>query len=1178
MSAAHDRGFSPTRAIVLGLAALACACVSLATGASRASAAGPEWQVELKAGATYFKPGVGGSYSIVVKNVGDSAASGVTVTDRLPSGLSLVRADLLTPVEKGMRCPNGTPVRCEFSQPIVPGQEVWVIIEAEAAAKMAEGPLFDEASVEGGGAPTVTATTQNTVAAHPSPGIAGYSLQATRTVANSGLPSRHNWGFTNVPAPFTQAGGHLTGQGGGADALTFTLELASEDLSEGAGSEQFNHAPVRDPKDIVSELPPGLLGNPTAVPRCPLDIAEAGECPASSQVGTALVYYAGGPAFVGPIVNVIPETGQSAEFVLENSVKANYILTGHVIRTAAGYALSVASNGIPTTEITKVELSFWGVPAAKVHQPERGWFCERLPEAPKEADRLQHASEGSWHCGAVWTGHPGDEPSGIAEVPFLTMPADCAVGPQQAVVKMDSWEQPGAFIEKSVTMPGATGCNQLQFEPGIGVEADTLLADAPVGLGVNLSVPQVEKPEVDSTPELRRAAVTLPLGVSISPGIVDGIQACNAVKAEGEAIEIPTGLNAKGEPLQPGELGPEGEEIGPSGEPQLAPGHCPDASKIGDAEAETPLLSEPLKGHVYLARPGCGNAARGQAPCTEADALDGNLYKLYLELGGRNALAKTGVNIKVPLKTEANPATGQLTTVAEGNPQLPFSNLKIQLNGGPRAPLDNPAACGPATTTANFEPWAMPGATPEGVFMPGLPDATPSTYYEVGGCASPPGLKPGFMAGTVIPNAGRFSSFTMNLSRNDREQFVKGLQIHTPPGLLGMLSSVPLCEEPAADQGSCPESSKIGTTRVASGAGSHPFEIEGDVYLTKSYDGAPFGLSIVTPAVAGPFNLGKVVVRARINVDPSTSALTVTTDETGPYAIPQILDGVPLRLKRITVNIDRPGFMFNPTSCRAQAITATVSGTGQALAHVSSPFAAGDCRHLAFQPRFTAQTKGRTSRKRGASLQVRLTFPKGAMGADANVAKVKVSLPKALPSYLETLKKACLDSIFDENPSKCPSGSIVGVARTKTPVLPVELRGPVYFVSHGGLEFPSLVVVLQGDGVRVDLEGETFISKKGITTSTFQTVPDVPVESFELTLPQGKNHALAANVNLCRHRKRLVMPTTFWAQNGRVLHRKTRIAVTGCGKHKHKRHRHRKHGRGHGRHAHKSAQRGRGRR
>jgi hypothetical protein len=605
---------------------------------------------------------------------------------------------------------------------------------------------------------------------------------------------------------------------------------------------------------------------------------------------------------------------------------------------------------------------------------------------------------------------------------------------------------------------------------------------------------------------------------------------------------------------------PESEETGLSGELQLAPGHCPDASIVGTAEAITPLLPEPVKGHVFLARPGCGGA--GQAPCGEQDALDGNLYQLYLELGGTGALGNAGINIKVAGKVEANPATGQLTTQFLENPQTPFSELKIHLNGGPKASLDNPAVCGPATTTADFTPWSAPGLTPEGLSTPGTPDATPSSFFDVEGCASPPGLAPGFSAGTVSPQAGAFSAFTLNLSRQDREQFLKGIQVHTPPGLLGMLSSVPLCEEPLADSGHCPESAKIGTTRVASGAGSHPFEISGNVYLTKGYGGAPFGLSIVTDAVAGPFNLGLVVVRARIAVDPESSALTITTDESGPYAIPQILDGVPLRLQRVTVDIDRPGFMFNPTNCKAQQITASISGSQDTTVAVASPFAAASCKSLAFKPKFSVSTSGKTSRVGGASLDAKLTYPAGALGSEANITRVKVELPKQLPSRLTTLQKACTAAQFASDPAGCPAASVVGIVRATTPLLPVKLEGPAYFVSHGGEAFPSLVVVLQGDGVRVDLVGSTFISGAGITSSTFKTVPDVPVDTFELYLPEGRYSALAANVDLCR--LKLKMPTELVAQNGAVIHQSTKVAVTGCPKAKTARRRakHAGHGKG----------------
>jgi hypothetical protein len=952
-------------------------------------------------------------------------------------------------------------------------------------------------------------------------GIAKFTIEPIERTEESAqqVGGKLVYEFVNRPykTPFTQAGGHPW-------ALTTVGEFTSEEIETPEKAKLIE--PTRDPKDIVVNLPPGLLGDPVAAPRCPLTqvTSSSEQCPVDTQVGTARLVVEGGKELLAPIVNVTPEAGQSAEFALENTVKFDTpLLTAHLVRTKQGYGFTVVSNEIPVVALERFELTFWGVPADSSHNPMRGLFCRKTEVAtPLECE----------NGGAV---------AGIAPVPFLSLPTDCSVGPEQVKMRADSWEQPGSvgvngqyegYAEAEATLPGVTGCNLLPFEPSLVVEPNTLLADEPVELGVTVKVPQPEQPGVDATPHLRNAVVTLPEGMSVSPGVVDGIRACNATGPEGINIE-----------------GPESEERAPNGELQLASGHCPDASTVGEAEAVTPLLDAPVKGHVYLARPGCGGA--GEAACTTQDALDGNLYKLYLELGGEGALGDAGIHIKVNGKTEANPATGQLTTVFEENPQAPFSELKIKLNGGPRAPIDNPAVCGTALTTSDFTPWSEPGITPapESLSMPGTPDATPSSYFNVEGCPEPTPFHPGFVAGTVTPQAGQYSQFTLNLSRQDREQFVKGIQVHTPPGLLGMLSSVPLCpEEEANDPGVYGEcaASKIGTTRVASGAGSHPFEIEGSVYLTGPYEGAPFGLSIVTHAVAGPFNLGLVVVRARIQVDPESSALTITTDETGPYAVPQIIFGVPLRLQRVSVDIDRPGFMFNPTNCDQQQITADISGSQDTTASVSSPLAVGGCQSLAFKPKFTVSTSAHTSRAKGASLDVKLSYPAGSFAKEANIAKVKVDLPRQLPSRLTTLQKACPAATFDANPAGCPAASVVGVVRATTPLLPVGLAGPAYFVSHGGEAFPSLIVVLQGDGVRVDLTGATFISKAGITSSTFRSVPDVPVGSFELYLPEGKYSALAANGNLCDSQSKLKMPTEFVAQNGATLKQSTQIQVSGC--------------------------------
>ncbi len=360
-------------------------------------------------------------------------------------------------------------------------------------------------------------------------------------------------------------------------------------------------------------------------------------------------------------------------------------------------------------------------------------------------------------------------------------------------------------------------------------------------------------------------------------------------------------------------------------------------------------------------------------------------------------------------------------------------------------------------------------------------------------------------------------------------------------GPVGVALKVTLCPEPQASEGACPEASLIGHTVVSAGLGNAPFTVEGGkVFITGPYKGAPFGLSILNPAKAGPFDLGTVVVRAKIEVDPTTAALHVVSD-----ALPTMKDGIPLQIQHVAVTVDKPEFTFNPTDCNPMKLTGTMTSTEGASASVATPFQVTNCGSLAFKPGFSASTSGKPSRLDGTSLDVKLTYPTLPAGEQTNIAKVKVELPKQLPARLTTLQKACTEAAFDANPESCPAASKVGEAVATTPILAGGLAGPAYFVSHGGAKFPELVVVLKGEnGVTVDLHGETFISKKGITSSTFATVPDVPVGSFELKLPAGPYSALAANGNPCA--SNLTMPTEFVAQNGARVDQSTQISVTGC--------------------------------
>ena len=398
--------------------------------------------------------------------------------------------------------------------------------------------------------------------------------------------------------------------------------------------------------------------------------------------------------------------------------------------------------------------------------------------------------------------------------------------------------------------------------------------------------------------------------------------------------------------------------------------------------------------------------------------------------------------------------------------------------------------------------------------------------------------------------AGAFSPFTLTMTRPDADQELGGVEMRMPPGLLGDLSGVKLCEEPQAALGTCGPESEIGSTVVSAGLGNDPVTVTGGkVYITTAYGGGNYGLSIVNPAKAGPFVLEEgrpVIVRAAIFVDPHTAALRVISG-----AVPTILDGIPLQLQHINVTIEREKFTFNPTNCEAMKLTGVLSSSQGASAAVSSPFQVTNCASLKFEPKLTVSTQGKTSKADGASLTFKLSKP-DVQGSQADVLKFKVDLPKQLPSRLTTLQKACTAAQFNTDPAGCPAASVIGHMKVLTPVLPVPLEGPMYFVSNGGEAFPNVIVVLEGYGVTIDLVGDTFISKAGITSSTFNAIPDAPFSSAEVVLPEGPHSALTTNLpekdhyDLCG--QKLTMPTALIGQNGAEIHQSTPINVTGCPK------------------------------
>ncbi len=716
--------------------------------------------------------------------------------------------------------------------------------------------------------------------------------------------------------------------------------------------------------------------------------------------------------------------------------------------------------------------------------------------------------------------------------PLLTLPTACGE-PQTFQVTATSWQDPPASSSASVrthesdgTPVGFTGCDLLGFAPDFSLAPEVASTDSASGLDADLKMSQegLEAPSGLAGSNLRSTVVQLAEGVSVNPGQAAGLLACQPSQAN------------LGEPGPPA---------------------CPPASQIGTAKIQTPLLADPPEGSLFL--------------------LTSNPPDLEVLL----AASVDGVNLKLTGHVHLDEGTGRITATFTDTPDLPFSDLKLTFNGPPRAALVTPSHCGVFGSAADLTPWASPSLADASL----QPAFALNTGPEGGGC--PPAqlpFGPTMTAGSTSTEAGGFTGFMQLLQRDDGQQRLERFQFTEPAGLSALISTVSPCPEPQASQGTCSPASHIGHAIVTSGPGSNPLVIpqpgapEAAIYLTGAYKGAPFGLSIVTPVLAGPFDLGTIVTRAKIDVDPRTAQVTITTDP-----LPQILDGVPTDLRSIYAVIDRPGFFFNPTDCTARQFTGTATSAGAAAtAQLSSRFAVGGCRGLTFAPKFTASTQGSgTFNRNGASLKVKIATGQGpkadpAASAEANIKKVDVALPVQLPSRLSTLQKACTERQFAANPAACPQASNVGTATAHTPVLPVPLTGPAYLVSHGGAAFPDLDIVLQGDGVTILLTGSTDI-KKGVTFSRFDTTPDAPFSSFELNLPEGKFSALAANGNLCKPtetvtvKKRvavrrhgrivhvvkrvkqqaattLAMPTTITGQNGAVVTQTTKVAVTGCPK------------------------------
>jgi hypothetical protein len=1004
-----------------------------------------------------------GQIVLVATDLGDASIDGtaqpVTIADSLPPGLEAVaiegRAGGLPVDESGrpVSCTTSS-VSCAFNAALHPYEPIEVRIQVKVRHSASSSSSEEvTATVSGGGASTVSGAERLTFGGGPAFGVQGFEM----------TPEEEGGAID------TQAGSHPF-------QLTTTLNLNQ------TGEEE----PVAMAKDLNFKLPPGLIGNPTPLPRCTIGqflgrIPPGSEdaCRPETAVGIAMVSFklAGHVEIITtPLFNLEPEPGEPARFGFITATAAVTLDTS--VRTGGDYGVTVTIRNInQIVGFISSQVTFWGVPGDQRHDNIRGWKCV---VATREGQTCQGQEQL----------HP---PS------FLSMPTSCT-GPLHSEVEADSWLRPGAFQSFGLTepqptpMPALDGCNRLPFSASISVSPDGEAGSTPTGLTIDVHVPQQEALNADglAPSDVKDTTFVLPPGIALNPASADGLLACSEAQI---ALSSPEASA------------------------------CPEGSKVGTVEISVPFLTKPLVGSAYVA-------------AQEANPF-GSLVALYVFVEE----PISGVRVKLAGEVKPDPVTGQLVSTFLNTPQGPFEDFKLHFFGGNRAPLATPALCGAYTSTASITPWSgNPAARASSTFpITSGPNGRP--------CQNPPPFAPSLTAGSLNIQAGAFSPFTMTMSREDGQQNLKTLVLHMPPGLSGLLTGVKLCGEAQADAGTCGSESLIGETIVSVGVGGNPYSVRGGkVYITGPYQGAPFGLSVVVRAKAGPYDLGQVVVRGKIEVDPVTAALTVSTDSSGPYKIPSILDGIPLEIQHVNFITTRPGFTFNPTNCAHQAITGTLNSIEGATQTLSVPYQATNCATLKFAPKFAVSTSGKTSKANGASLKVKLAYPKAPFGSQANIRSVKVDLPKQLPSRLTTLQKACTAAQFKANPAGCPAASLVGHARATTPLIPVPLEGPAYFVSNGGEAFPNLIIVLQGYGVTVDLVGDTFISKKGITSSTFKTVPDAPVGSFELTLPQGRFSALTANGSLCKNRSKLTMPTAFTAQNGATIHKVTKIAVTGCPK------------------------------
>jgi hypothetical protein len=845
-------------------------------------------------------------------------------------------------------------------------------------------------------------------------------------------------------------------------------------------------------EDVAFNAPQGVFGNPTAITRCTTADFDSDSCPSSSQAGLITLYDSqeGNSEYLlgtAPIYDLVPVAGQTALFAFVVPGLDIPIDIPVSVRTTEDYGLRFTVADITqTTPLAKADITFWGFPAAVGHDPQR--FPKGALGVPAGCVGLTDTS-----CIAKPT------PAGITVHPLTDNPTICTGKPLPTTLTVQTYRDPEHLSEAKAEYPETTGCEQETFGPVLYASPTTGETDSPSGLNIDLQDPQPLGFAATPT-AIKSATVTLPEGFTINPDAADGQSACTDAQAN---------FNTEG------------------------PTECPDQAKIGTFQVGTPALNGRLEGSVYIGEP-----------------LPGDQYRLFMTASG------FGINVKLIGSFQPDPQTGRLTAVFENLPEVPFEDFELHLFSGERSLMATPIACTIYTVNADFAPWdtTLPEQRSSQVF--GLSSGPHGA--ECPGQARP--FAPSLEAGTATAIAGAYSSFTLKLNREDGDQFLGKLNFTMPPGLTANLHGVTYCPEAdiataantlgrteQADP-SCPASSEIGTTNVAAGPGSHPFHATGKIYFAGPFQGAPLSLVAITPALAGPYDYGTVVVRVALHIDP-LDAHVIADSET----VPEIIGGIPIRMREIRVNIDRPDFMINPTNCSEfQTVSEGVGDQGTA-ASFSSPFQAVDCTTLPFKPKMTITQLGghkATARAKDPSIRFDLTTRPG----DANLKSIAVTLPTAWEIDQAHLGNICSRSELESD--HCAGRAPIGKVSDETPLLEKPLEGLAYAVSGYCACVPHVAFVLGGQ-VMVVPQGESKTLPDGRFRTTVPVVPDVPIGHFRLTLFGAKQGYISNTKSLCAG------PTAstieYQAQNGKSMVQKVSTKAACPAKAKKKRHQRRQH-------------------